>query len=141
MNLTESVEMYLETIYLLERDHGHAHVAQIAKELDITKPSVSKAMNNLKDEGLIIKQTYGHINLTEKGLIESRRVFRKHSMLTQFLEESLGLSPGEADDNACRMEHVVTDGMLDAIEEYLKEKKPLVKTKCDGGIYGSVPNK
>jgi Mn-dependent DtxR family transcriptional regulator len=140
MNLTESMEMYLETIYLLERDHGHAHVAQIAKELEITKPSVTKAMNNLKDEGYIIKQAYGHINLTQKGLDESRKVFRKHSMITQFLEESLGLSPDEADDNACRMEHVVTDAMLDAIEEYLKEKKPLIKSECNGGIYGSVPN-
>jgi len=140
MNLTESMEMYLETIYLLERDHGHAHVAQIAKELGITKPSVTKAMNNLKDEGYIDKQAYGHINLTEKGLVASRRVFRKHSMLTQFLEESLGLSPAEADDNACRMEHVVTDSMLDAIERYLKENRPLIKTECNGGIYGSVPN-
>ncbi|MCR3955153.1 MAG: metal-dependent transcriptional regulator [Gudongella sp.] len=140
MKLTESMEMYLETIYLLERDHGHAHVAQVAKELGITKPSVTKAMNNLKDEGYIDKQAYGHINLTHKGLVASRRVFRKHSMLTQFLEESLGLSPAEADDNACRMEHVVTDAMLDAIEEYLKEKKPLIKSECNGGIYGSVPN-
>lgn len=123
MNLTESMEMYLETIYLLERDHGHAHVAEIARELNITKPSVTKAMNHLKDEGFIDKQAYGHINLTEEGLKVSRKVFRKHSMITDFLEKSLGLSPADADDNACRMEHVITDVMLDAIEEFLSKRQ------------------
>ncbi|WP_422487140.1 metal-dependent transcriptional regulator [Gudongella sp. DL1XJH-153] len=123
MNLTESMEMYLETIYLIEKDHGHAHVAEIARELNITKPSVTKAMNHLKDEGFINKQAYGHINLTEKGLKVSRKVFKKHSIITDFLEKSLGLSPADADDNACRMEHVISDEMLEAIKEYLDGKR------------------
>ncbi len=122
MSLSESMEMYLETIYLLEKDHGHAHVGEIAKELGITKPSVTKATNNLKDEGYIIKEHYGNINLTEKGLKASKKVYMKHSYITKFLEESLGLSPEDADENACRMEHVITEGMLDAIEGYLNSK-------------------
>lgn len=122
MSLSESMEMYLETIYLLEKQHGHAHVSQIAKELGITKPSVTKATNNLKDEGYIKKETYGNINLTEKGFKASKKVYIKHSYITRFLEESLGLSPEEADENACRMEHIITETMLQAIEEYLKKE-------------------
>lgn len=121
MNLTESMEMYLETIYLLEKDFGYAQVAQIAKELGVSKPSVTKATNNLKEEGYINKESYGNINLTEKGFNASKKVYMKHSYITRFLEEALGLSPEEADENACRMEHVITETMLDAIEDYLKK--------------------
>lgn len=122
MSLSESMEMYLETIYLIEKEHGHAHITEIAKELGITKPSVTKATNILKEEGYLKKEAYGNINLTEKGYKASKKVYIKHSYITRFLEYSLGLSPEEADENACRMEHVITETMLDAIEEYFKTK-------------------
>ncbi len=121
MNFNKSMEMYLETIYILEDKHGHAHVVDIADELGITKPSVTKAMDKLKRKGLIHKESYGHITLTEKGEEFAKKVYYKHCIIAEFLEKTLGLSSGEASKNACRMEHVITDEMLEAIENYIEK--------------------
>ncbi|HOQ07630.1 MAG TPA: metal-dependent transcriptional regulator [Clostridiales bacterium] len=129
MDSNRSKEMYLETIYILENSHDHAHVADIAQRLGITKPSVTKAMNRLKEEGLINKETYGHITLTEKGEAMAQKVYHKHCTIARFLEKSLGLSPDEAATNACRMEHVITDKMMQAIEAYLKNEETGAKTE------------
>lgn len=118
--MNKSLEMYLKTIYVLERDHGHAHVVDISERLGITKPSVTKAMNKLKRIGLIEKETYGHITLTEKGKKASESIYYKHIRITEFLIKSLGLSEDEAAINACLMEHIITDKMLEAIEDYVK---------------------
>jgi Mn-dependent DtxR family transcriptional regulator len=121
MIYNKSTEMYLKTIYILENHHGHAHVVDIAEHLDVTKPSVSKAMDKLKDEGLIDKESYGHIVLTEKGKKASEKIYYKYCLVAEFLEEALALTPKEASINACRMEHVITDNMLKAIEDYVKK--------------------
>jgi len=76
------MEMYLETIFILEQRHGHAHGVEIAKELGVSKPSVSKAMKLLKEKGLIDKESYGSITLTPEGLELSKRVYRQHQMIT-----------------------------------------------------------
>lgn len=122
MSLSESMEMYLETILLIEKEHGHSHVVDIAERLEITKPSVTKAMNQLQKEGLINKEAYGHITLTEKGKAISKKIFKKHCLISSFLEKSLGLTPDEAGENACRMEHIITDAMLEGIKSYLKNE-------------------
>jgi DtxR family transcriptional regulator, Mn-dependent transcriptional regulator len=119
----ESTEMYLETLYLLQRSHGHAHVADIAKKLDITMPSVSKAMRKLKDLGYINMETYGPVTLTKKGERFSKRINRKHNLISDFLQKALNVSREEAEENACRMEHVITDDLMDSIQEYLEEEK------------------
>jgi DtxR family transcriptional regulator, Mn-dependent transcriptional regulator len=119
MHKSESNEMYLETIYILESNHGHAHIVDIAKKLGVTKPSVTKAMDQFKKQDLINQESYGPVTLTEKGKALSRKIYRKHQLITQYLEKSLGLNPDEASDNACRMEHNITGDMLKAIENYL----------------------
>lgn len=121
MSYNESTEMYLETIYILENDHGHAHVVDIAKRLGVTKPSVSKAMKLLKEQGLINKEAYGSITLTGEGRKISCSIYDKHRLIADFLEASLGLDPADAAENACAMEHVVTAGMIEAIEDFLKQ--------------------
>lgn len=123
MDISESNEMYLETIYILEGIHGHAHIAEIAKRLGVTKPSVSKAMEQLKKEGLVTQESYGPVLLTQKGQTISRQIYRKHSLITSYLEKSLNLNHDEAAENACRMEHSITDAMLEAIEKYLEKNK------------------
>src|SRR6056297_2748595 len=115
--------MYLETIYLLEKDHGHAHTVDVAKRLNVSKPSVTKAVNNLKEEGLVNKEAYGTINLTDKGKVISKRIYSKHKLITEYLYSSLGLSKTEAEKNACKMEHIVSDEMIKKIEEYLDYKR------------------
>lgn len=119
MRLSESVEMYLESVYYIQREHGHAHVVDIADKMGVSKPSVTKAMNQLKEEGLISKESYGHITLTKKGEELSKEIARKHEMISRFLEVSLKLEPSEAAQNACKMEHIISDAMMRAIEEYL----------------------
>jgi DtxR family transcriptional regulator, Mn-dependent transcriptional regulator len=119
MSNNESMEMYLETIHLLEKNYGHAHGVEIAERLGVSKPSVSKAMNYLKDKGLVNKEAYGTITLTPKGKELSEQIYYNHKLMTLFLEHSLQLTAEEADENACRMEHVLTEGMLEAIKAYL----------------------
>lgn len=122
MSLSESTEMYLETVYLIQRENGHAHVVEIANQLGITKPSVTKAMNQLKEEGLIQKEAYGHITLTPTGEKMSQDIVKRHDLLTRFLEHSLNLDHREATDNACKMEHIISTGMMKAIKSYLEKK-------------------
>jgi len=119
MKLTESIEMYLATIMLLEEEHGSAKVVEIADTLGITKPSVSKAMSQLLEDGYIDKELYGHITLTEKGRQAADKVVKKRRLIISYLQHSLGLSKEEASKNACRMEHVISDEMLDGIRTYL----------------------
>lgn len=119
MSSRESMEMYLETIHILEKSYGHAHSVDIAKRLGVSKPSVSKAMNYLKDKGLVNKEAYGTITLTKKGKDLSEQIYTNHKLISLFLEHSLGLTAEEADRNACKMEHVLSKDMLEAIEEYL----------------------
>ena len=121
MDISESNEMYLETIYILENLHGHAHIAEIAKRLGVTKPSVTKTMEQLKKQALVNQEFYGPVTLTEKGKTVSKQIYRKHHLITRFLEKSLTLNPDQASENACRMEHCITDEMIEAIEKYLAE--------------------
>ena len=121
MTKTESSEMYLETIYLLEKVHGHAHTVDIADKLNVSKPSVTKAMNNLKEEGLVEKEAYGTIQLTEKGRKVSKKIYSKHKLLTNYLHHSLGLSFSEAEKNACKMEHIASDEMMKRVRDYVEK--------------------
>ncbi|HET6785469.1 MAG TPA: metal-dependent transcriptional regulator [Erysipelotrichaceae bacterium] len=123
MKYHDSAEMYLETIYLLEKSQGHAHVAEISKALNISKPSVTKAMDQLKNRLLINKDDYGPVTLTDKGRILSQEIYERHLIITEYLQQSLNLSPEDAEENACRMEHVITDTLLESIKEYLNKEE------------------
>lgn len=119
MKNNESMEMYLETVYRLENSHGHAHVGEIAERLDVSKPSVTKAMRQLNEQGLIDREKYGTITLTPKGVEISEAVYRRHVMLEHFLMHALELSTKQAAENACRIEHFIDEDMVCAIEKYL----------------------
>ena len=123
MERNESLEMYLETIYLLEMNHGHAHSVDIAKKLKISKPSVSKAMNQLKKKNLICKEAYGTITLSVKGKKMAETIYRNHRIISLYLQRSLGISGQIADENACKMEHILTDEVVLAIEDYLETRQ------------------
>lgn len=117
----ESMEMYLETIYLLESNHGHAHVVDIAKQLSVSKPSVTKAIKQLKNQGYVDTEKYGTITLTDKGREKSEEVYRNHQLIELFLVHSLNLSAEQAGINACKIEHILSEEMIEAIKSYLKK--------------------
>lgn len=121
MSSNESREMYLETVYLLEESEGHAHGVDIANKLGVSKASVTKAMKHLKEDGYIRKESYGSITLTDRGREVAQKVYKNHKLITEFLMKSLGVNNKIATDNACKMEHILSDELLDAIEGYLKE--------------------
>ncbi len=122
MRAKESREMYLEVIYKLAQQNDVVRSIDIAKELGYSKPSVSRAMNVLKKSGHITHTPYGDVTLTPKGRIKAERVYFSHYLLTDFLVKTLNIDPELAEQDACKIEHVISDETLDAIEVYLKKQ-------------------
>ncbi|PKM63782.1 MAG: hypothetical protein CVU96_06165 [Firmicutes bacterium HGW-Firmicutes-20] len=120
MKYQESSEMYIKTIYMLEKDHGHVHITDLSRVLNVTKPSVTKATELLKNRGLLDKEGYGPVKLTEEGRIMAEQIMNRHEIIAKCLRKTLNLSEEEVEENACRMEHIVTDAMVDAMAEILK---------------------
>ncbi|NCA68026.1 MAG: metal-dependent transcriptional regulator [Clostridia bacterium] len=123
MRIQESGENYLETILLLQQKKGNVRSVDIVNELNYSKSSVSRAVNILQKEGLIsIDPITGTITFTEAGLKRAALIYQRHSYLKDFLM-SLGVSADNAEQDACRIEHVICAETLDAIKKFLKKSK------------------
>lgn len=120
MALQESGEMYLETIYVLSQKSNTVRAIDIGEELGYSKPSVSRALGVLRDEGLIKKDSDGYIKLTEAGEILARRTYERHTILTT-LFINLGVDEDTATEDACRIEHYISDKTFDAIKAHMKK--------------------
>ncbi len=118
MALMESGEMYLETIYVLSQKSTEVRAIDVGDELGYSKPSVSRAMGLLKDEGLIKKDKDGFIKLTTAGEVLAKRIYERHTVLTKMLI-SLGVDQETAVEDACRMEHYISDRSFDAIKAHM----------------------
>ena len=114
--LSRSAEDYLEAIGHLCRENGKAQVSDVATRLNVKKPSVTAAVHQLAEEGLITYRRYAPIELTEKGKQYADRVIRAHGILHRFLVNAAGISPQRADDVACQMEHILTMEEIEQIE-------------------------
>ncbi len=106
--LSRSAEDYLEAIGNLCREKGRAQVSDVAAVLNVKKPSVTAAVHQLEEEGLITHRRYAPIELTEKGRLYADLVIRSHAILKQFLMDAGGLTPERAEEAACSMEHILT---------------------------------
>ncbi len=122
MDVSESLEMYLEAILELEAKNSVVRSVDIARFLGVTKPSVNRAMSNLKKEGYIHQEPYGDVTFTEKGRIKASRVHELHHVITDFLVKSLGLDIAVAEADACRMEHVISPETVKAMKTYLRNQ-------------------
>ena len=120
MALLESGEMYLETIYVLSQKSSSVRGIDIADHLGYSKPSVSRAVGLLRDEGLVKKDTEGYFKLTEAGEIMAKRIYERHTVLTT-LFINLGVDEKTASEDACRIEHYISDKTFDAIKAHMKE--------------------
>lgn len=123
MVLKESGEDYLEAVLELEQKNGIVRSVDVAAHLGVSKPSVSKAMSNLKAAGYINQETYGDITLTEKGREYAQQVFDRHKILSEFFEKVLGVSRDTAGKDACRAEHVLSSETMEKILEYMSKNK------------------
>lgn len=117
MKIHESAENYLETILMLKKDKGSVRSIDIAHELGFSKPSVSVAMKNLRENGYITMENGGEINLTDAGLEIANKMYERHTLLTGWLT-ALGVSPETAADDACKIEHVISVESFEAIKAH-----------------------
>ncbi len=115
MALHESAEMYIETIYVLSQSLNHVRSVDIAEHMGYSKPSVSRAVGLLKQGGYVVMDKDGFLYLTDHGLDVARKIFERHTVLSKFLI-SLGVSPETAAEDACKIEHVISDETLSAIK-------------------------
>ena len=121
MTLYESGENYLETILVLKERNGKVRSIDIANELDFSKPSVSRAVGILKTEGLIKVDSSGFIELTEEGISRAEAVYHRHTVITDYLINALGVDKEIADEDACRFEHVISDETFSKMEEWVSK--------------------
>ncbi len=119
MQLLESGEMYLETIYVLSKRLEFVRSIDVANHTGYSKPSVSRAVNLLKDNGYIKIDDDGHITLEESGLNVAAGMYERHTILTKLLC-SFGVNEETAAADACKVEHVISEETFDRIKEYLK---------------------
>ena len=117
IQIRESAENYLETILVLQKRHGHVRSIDIANELSLSTPSVSVAMKNQRLNGLIEIDEDGIITLQEAGRVIAERIYERHTLLTQWLEQ-LGVRPEIAAEDACRMEHVISAETFAALKAH-----------------------
>jgi len=120
MDVSESLEMYLEAVLELEAKNNVVRSVDIARFLGVTKPSVNRAMSTLKKEGYINQEPYGDITFTEKGRSKATRIHELHHVITDFLVKSLQIDIAVAEADACRMEHVISPETVKAMKAYLR---------------------
>ena len=119
MKRLESQEDYLEKILQISQKKDSVHAIDIAREMSFSKPSVSIAMNKLKDAGYIVINEKGEISLTPSGLLIAEKTLEKHIVLTKMLI-SLGVNEQIAREDACRMEHDISDETWEAIKKHVE---------------------
>ena len=117
----ESGEDYLETIYRLKKKNGTVYSIDVARELGYSRPSVSRAMSILReDEYITMEEPDKEINLTEKGRKKAVEVYDRHKTLTLFLQKTAGVSEKIAEQDACRIEHIISTSTFRGIKNYIK---------------------
>lgn len=115
MNLQESGQMYLETILILSQENPHVRSINVCEHMGFSKPSVSRAVGLLKSGGYILVDKDGYITLTELGKETAQKIYDRHRVLTDFLV-SLGVDEETASQDACKIEHHISDESLEAIK-------------------------
>ena len=120
MALLESGEMYLETIHVLSKINPHVRSIDISEHMGYSKPSVSRAVGILKQGGYILVDKDGFITLTDSGKAVAEKIFQRHTVISTLLIR-LGVSPEVAAEDACRIEHAISDESFTAIKAHLEQ--------------------
>ena len=126
LKIQESAENYLETILMLGKEKGNVRSIDIATALSFSKPSVSVAMKNLRENGYILMDKDGYIALTEKGHEIAETIYERHTLLSSFLMY-LGVSRETATQDACRIEHVISPESFEALKQHVYSHKEIME--------------
>ena len=118
--LTKNMEDYLEAIYILQKKNGSATITGLSAFLSVRKPSVNSALHFLAERGFVNYQRYQKVTLTENGHEYARNVYNRHVTLKNFLIEILNVEESQAEENACRMEHVIDEDIFTKFSEFLE---------------------
>ena len=118
MKRNESVKDYLETILMLRERNGLVRSIDIARQLDYSKPSISRAMGLLREKNYIVMDREGWITLTDEGYEMARRIYDRHQLLTTWLT-ALGVTPETAAEDACRIEHDISDETFEKLKDHI----------------------
>lgn len=118
MKIQESAENYLEAILMLKKEHGVVRSIDIATYLEFSKPSVSVAMKKLRENDYIVMDTDGLISLTESGMQIAEKMYERHTLISQLLMK-LGVCEKTAIEDACKIEHVISEETFDAVKKHV----------------------
>lgn len=125
MHLQESGEMYLETIYVLSQKIGSVRSLDVAEYMNYSKPSISRAMGLLKSGNYILIDAGGYITLTESGLEIAKKIYERHTVITRLLM-MLGVDEETAAEDACKIEHDISEKSFEAIKNHAAEKGGII---------------
>lgn len=120
-DIHESGEDYLEAILRLKEENGIARSVDVARKLNVSKPSVSRAMSILEEKGFVTVGRIGSLELTDTGLARAKEIYSRHVLLTEFLQKITGVSAEQAEENACKIEHDIDEDVKRGIERWMKE--------------------
>ena len=123
MKIQESSENYLEAIYMIKQRAGVVRSIDVAAELEFSKPSVSIAMKKLRENGYVNMDNDGLLTLTDSGLEIAKKMYERHLLISGWLK-SLGVSEGNAVNEACRIEHVISAETFEALKKHVAENMP-----------------
>lgn len=121
MAIYESGENYLEAIFVLKRTNGEVRAIDVARHLDYSKPSVSRAIHLLENLNLIVINENGSIDFTEQGYKKAVEIVERHDVITMFLKK-LGVNPDVAEQDACRIEHIISEQTFNQMKNFVTQK-------------------
>lgn len=132
--ISKSLEEYLKTMYVLKKQNGNIRVTDVAKKMNCTKPSVNKAIYNLKDNGLLNYESYGTIELTEEGENLAKKILEAYDIVYLFLKDVLNIEEAAAKQEAEKIKTTITDNTINKLAKYVHNVLGLNNLDCDYDI-------
>ena len=132
--ISKSLEEYLKTMYILQKQKGNIRVTDVANKMDCTKPSVNKAIYHLKDSGLVNYESYGTIELTDQGIDLAKKILEAYDIVYLFFKDVLNLSEKEAEEEAQKVKSVIKDETINQLARYIHQVLGLNSLNCDYDI-------
>lgn len=132
--ISKALEEYIKNMYILKKQNGNIRVTDIANKMNYSKPSVNKAINNLKDKGLVNYESYGTIELTKEGENLAKKILETYDIVYLFLKEVLNLEQNEAEQEAEKIKTVISDKTINELAKYIHKELDLNSLDCDYDI-------